>query len=261
MIITVKVLLNRIPFDIAKNIQEVFDYNKSHGVELHFDIEHIDIKGYQSVYTQVRPNWSQYILTGAERIVPLQNHDIVLFGFDMDEWKTPIGSKFPLKPEVPSSSCVLWNYKPFINLGLYIPDQLNGINTNTFCHELMHAYRYMANMKGFPVQDVMDTYFHNEDRNFPTGNFVQQWGLLAPLINPINIYPILKIGSKGDMVKELQTDLNTLTYQTGIVDGEFGPKTAKAVKEFQTSHKLISDGIVGKNTWARIRDLLPKKKS
>lgn len=261
MIITVKILLNRIPFDIAKNIQEVFDYNKGHGVELHFDIEHIDVHGYVSVYTQVRPNWSQYILTGAERIVPLQTHDITLFGFDMNEWKTTPGSKFPLKPEAPSADCILWNYKPFINLGLYLPDQENGINTNTFCHELMHAYRMMANMKSMPIQDVMDTYFHNEDRNFPTGNFAQQWGLLAPFIHPVNTYAVLKIGSKGDAVKELQTDLDLLAYKVGIVDGEFGPKTAKGVMEFQKSHSLIADGIVGKNTWARIKDLIPKKKS
>lgn len=53
----------------------------------------------------------------------------------------------------------------------------------------------------------------------------------------------IKLGSKGDTVKKLQ-QLLSLT-----VDGNFGPKTDKAVKEFQTKNNLIADGIVGAKTW------------
>ena len=53
----------------------------------------------------------------------------------------------------------------------------------------------------------------------------------------------IKLGSKGNTVKELQK-LLSLT-----VDGNFGPKTDKAVKEFQTKNNLIADGIVGAKTW------------
>lgn len=35
-------------------------------------------------------------------------------------------------------------------------------------------------------------------------------------------------------------------------DGWFGEKTELAVKDFQEKHKLYVDGIVGKNTWAKI---------
>ena len=54
---------------------------------------------------------------------------------------------------------------------------------------------------------------------------------------------ILKLGSKGDAVKKLQQLLNI------TVDGDFGPKTDKAIREFQAKNKLIVDGIVGNNTW------------
>lgn len=53
----------------------------------------------------------------------------------------------------------------------------------------------------------------------------------------------IKLGSKGDTVKKLQQLLNL------TVDGNFGPKTDKAVKEFQTKNKLTADGIVGVKTW------------
>jgi N-acetylmuramoyl-L-alanine amidase CwlA len=53
----------------------------------------------------------------------------------------------------------------------------------------------------------------------------------------------LKKGSKGEDVKVLQRAL-------GITDdGDFGPGTEKAVKEFQKNHGLVADGIVGNKTW------------
>ena len=53
----------------------------------------------------------------------------------------------------------------------------------------------------------------------------------------------IKLGSKGDTVKKLQKALNL------AVDGNFGLKTDKAVREFQAKNKLTIDGIVGNNTW------------
>ena len=54
---------------------------------------------------------------------------------------------------------------------------------------------------------------------------------------------ILKLGSKGEDVKHLQTLLGL-----DPADGDFGPKTEKAVKEYQQSHGLTVDGIVGNKT-------------
>jgi peptidoglycan hydrolase-like protein with peptidoglycan-binding domain len=55
---------------------------------------------------------------------------------------------------------------------------------------------------------------------------------------------VLKLGSKGENVKILQDYLDIK------VDGDFGPNTEKAVKEFQRKKALVFDGIVGKDTWA-----------
>jgi len=63
---------------------------------------------------------------------------------------------------------------------------------------------------------------------------------------------ILKIGSTGAAVNYLQTALAKLGYNSGPIDGIFGPKTQTAVKSFQKAKGLVVDGIVGNNTWAAI---------
>ena len=70
----------------------------------------------------------------------------------------------------------------------------------------------------------------------------------------------LKIGYFGPHVKDLQTKLKKLGYYKSTIDSDFGTKTDKAVKAFQQNTGLQADGIVGKNTWAKIHQLLPKQK-
>lgn len=53
---------------------------------------------------------------------------------------------------------------------------------------------------------------------------------------------VLKKGSKGDLVKELQNKLGLKA------DGDFGPMTEKALIEFQKKNKLTADGIAGPKT-------------
>ena len=53
----------------------------------------------------------------------------------------------------------------------------------------------------------------------------------------------IKKGSRGDDVKTLQRRLNIAD------DGIFGILTEEALREFQRSHGLVVDGIVGTQTW------------
>jgi peptidoglycan hydrolase-like protein with peptidoglycan-binding domain len=55
----------------------------------------------------------------------------------------------------------------------------------------------------------------------------------------------MKRGSKQGEVSRLQETLNKLNFNTGIVDGWFGPITHKGVQMFQTANTLAPDGIVG----------------
>jgi N-acetyl-anhydromuramyl-L-alanine amidase AmpD len=58
----------------------------------------------------------------------------------------------------------------------------------------------------------------------------------------------IKLGDKGDQVTTLQKMLNKFGYGL-LEDGDFGKKTDTAVKAFQKSKGLISDGVVGEKTW------------
>lgn len=60
--------------------------------------------------------------------------------------------------------------------------------------------------------------------------------------------PILRKGDKGEAVKELQTLLREQGFAVEV-DGVFGRETEKAVKDFQAKHGLVTDGVVGAQTW------------
>jgi peptidoglycan hydrolase-like protein with peptidoglycan-binding domain len=67
--------------------------------------------------------------------------------------------------------------------------------------------------------------------------------------------PVLKIGSQGAAVKEMQSLLNQLLFRPGVegdplpVDGIYGADTEFAVKRTQTLYFMAADGIVGQQTW------------
>ena len=65
-----------------------------------------------------------------------------------------------------------------------------------------------------------------------------------PLIN-------VKFNSRGNNVRWLQYELNRLGYRL-VVDGIAGEKTITALKDFQSSHGLVADGICGIRTRAAL---------
>ena len=67
-------------------------------------------------------------------------------------------------------------------------------------------------------------------------------------------FPQVKRGSVGMYTLIAQDDLNTLGFSTGGLDGIFGANTENAVKRYQTSRGLASDGIIGCNTWRSLQE-------
>ncbi len=104
-----------------------------------------------------------------------------------------------------------------------------------------------------PLSLNLYTYCHNEPMMYidPTGHYNAYIETNGAGGNGANTKGVgsgnLTEGSKGDNVKLLQQKLKNEGYNI-TVDGVFGPKTEKAVKDFQIKNGLTPDGIVGYNT-------------
>jgi peptidoglycan hydrolase-like protein with peptidoglycan-binding domain len=57
----------------------------------------------------------------------------------------------------------------------------------------------------------------------------------------------------GQDVKDLQTYLNTHSYNCGTIDGVYGRKTKTTVILFQLANQLKGDGVVGPITRSKLK--------
>lgn len=70
----------------------------------------------------------------------------------------------------------------------------------------------------------------------------------------------LALGDSGDMVQKVQTKLKSLGYlRSGNVTGYYGELTENAVKLFQRTNRLTADGLVGRQTMAKLNSNDAKK--
>jgi len=56
--------------------------------------------------------------------------------------------------------------------------------------------------------------------------------------------------------KDIQTALKNAGYYAGEIDGKFGPKTKKAVEDFQAANNLKVDGVAGPVPWNILKKYL-----
>lgn len=76
----------------------------------------------------------------------------------------------------------------------------------------------------------------------PTANSLSKY-------NP-NQSVFLRIGSTGQIVRDVQSFLRVNGYYSGAIDGVYGTATASAVEAFQQRYNtLVNDGVVGSRTW------------
>ncbi|RCX30869.1 putative peptidoglycan binding protein [Bacillus amyloliquefaciens] len=79
---------------------------------------------------------------------------------------------------------------------------------------------------------------------------------------PSGVFKVTSPLTKGTAVKQIQTALAALYYypdkgaKNNGIDGYYGPKTANAVKRFQSMYGLTADGIYGPKTKAKMLSLL-----
>jgi hypothetical protein len=135
----------------------------------------------------------------------------------------------------PGTAVFVWNGSNYSHVGLYVGD---GI-----------VIEAMGTIKGVTTTKVS------------AGKWTH-WGELTGVdyagdnseLNGLREHKTIRRGSKGDVVKEMQSILEKLGYDIGAcgVDGDFGRMTEKAVKAFQKDYDLVVDGICGPQTWTEL---------
>jgi murein L,D-transpeptidase YcbB/YkuD len=68
--------------------------------------------------------------------------------------------------------------------------------------------------------------------------------------------PLPPAGPYKPTAKEIQTALKNAGFYAGEIDGKIGPKSKKAIEDFQTANNLKADGKVGPQTWAVLSKFL-----
>lgn len=70
--------------------------------------------------------------------------------------------------------------------------------------------------------------------------------------------PTLRYGSRGPDVADLQREFDRLPSRLPRLqpDGIYGAKTTGRVRELQSGHGLVSDGVTGPMTWKLLGELL-----
>ena len=82
------------------------------------------------------------------------------------------------------------------------------------------------------------------------GDATDPWdidGSISPSPDVMDTYvpppPTIRKGATGDDVRKLQAALHL------FIDGQFGPLTETALKNYQKEHGLVADGICGAQSW------------
>jgi len=78
----------------------------------------------------------------------------------------------------------------------------------------------------------------------PSTNTTSPLGQYSP-----NQAPLLRVGSQGQAVRDVQAFLNQQNLYPNAPDGIYGLQTQAAVRQFQQSQNLPVDGIIGPQTW------------
>jgi hypothetical protein len=139
-------------------------------------------------------------------------------------------SKFPLPPISVDNSC--WNHWVYVGKAKMI----NGKKYIGF----LNSWGESTGEKGW--QWITEDYVKNP--------FIwSTWTMVYNFPKPVNYIftSNMQVGSRGIEVKELQKRVNAIP-----LDGVFGPKTKKAVQDWQTKHNLTPDGLVGPKTIAEL---------
>ena len=109
-----------------------------------------------------------------------------------------------------------------------------GDPTGTFDAETATATTAFQNAVGLPATGSIDSH---------------TWTALLA----VGTTPTLREGATGVDVRRLQRSLTAALGRTVAIDGQFGPNTTQAARDYQTATGLAVDGVVGPATWTALQ--------
>ena len=124
--------------------------------------------------------------------------------------------------------------------------ELNRGDEGPFVRILQHLLR--ARGFGLTVDGDFGPLTEHAVRDFQGSQGIAVDGIVGP-ITWARLFITVRLGSTGEAVKGVQVRMNLRQAAPIAVDGDFGPLTEQAVREFQQSRAIEIDGVVGPITW------------
>ena len=123
-----------------------------------------------------------------------------------------------------------------------------GWDHNLIIHHREHTSRKYDMSYTGPLREYVKKAIANQRWQIPKS--AAQSGTTPP-VTPPKRSAVLKQGSTGEEVKELQQALSKLGYRVEVT-GDFDKSTYYGVVRFQRKHRLTVDGLVGPQTLSKI---------
>ncbi len=110
---------------------------------------------------------------------------------------------------------------------------------------------------------------------YPNFNVIMRWNLSKSYAISVGVLANKLTGAKGldfspqylalkpysiAAMKNLQSQLNTLSFELGKPDGIWGPKSRRAIRLFQLEHQLIADGYPNEEVFLTIKSVMNNHK-
>jgi peptidoglycan hydrolase-like protein with peptidoglycan-binding domain len=130
-------------------------------------------------------------------------------------------------------------------------------STGEAVRELQIALQEIGKNPG-PIDGVFGSETEAAVKAFQTDRGITADGIVGPItwrnIDEFAEFdePVLRLGSTGLPVRRAQSRLTAAGFDTGGVDGVFGPRTESGVRALQQARSITVDGIVGPETWQQI---------
>ncbi len=122
--------------------------------------------------------------------------------------------------------------------------------------KLLEAARYAEKIgfTGIGLDDKYENFIHLDTRKKKSFFRYNANGITYSVSS---FFTTVRTGSCGDDVKLLQSRLKSLGYKDSsgrelVADGVFGKNTEYALKNFQKKMSIVTDGIAGPKTWAKL---------